>query len=153
MFYTCLSFYSRRGVCLWSRGKTPPWADTSLLADTPWADTPHPVLGKTSPFWAGTPLGRHSAGQTPPCPVHAGICPGPVHAGIHPSLPSACWDTPPCAVYARIRSTSRRYTSHWNAFLFCLFIIWFEMYTVCVSPTNNIISYLPECDSYQCFKK
>ena len=35
------------------------------------------------------PLGRYPPGQTPPCPVHAGI-----------------------------RSTSWRYASHWNAFLF-----------------------------------
>ena len=60
-------------------GQTPPWADTPFSADTPRQDTP----------WADTP------GQTPPCPVHAGIHtpPCPVHAGIHTPLSSACWDT------------------------------------------------------------
>ena len=43
--------------------------------------------------------------------------PCPVHAGIHP-LPSVCWETPPCPVHAGIRSTSGRYASYWNAFLF-----------------------------------
>ena len=39
------------------------------------------------------PPGWHPPGQTPSCPVHA---------GIHP-LPSECWDTPPtCPVLARI---------------------------------------------------
>ena len=54
--------------------------------------------------------------------LHAGIHtpPGPEPdnpPGRHP-LPSACWDTPPCAVHAGIRSTSGLYASHWNAFLF-----------------------------------
>ena len=40
-------------------------------------------------------------GQTPPCPVHA---------GIHTSLPSACWDTHGYCC--------ERYTFYWNAFLF-----------------------------------
>ena len=44
--------------------------------------------------WADTPLG-----QTPPCPVHAGI-----HT--------------PFSVHDAIRSTSDRYASYWNAFLF-----------------------------------
>ena len=68
--------------------------------------------GVSAPLYAEIhPLGRHPppSGQTPPRPVHTGIhTPCPVHAGIHP----------PCAVHARIRSTSKRYASHWNAFLF-----------------------------------
>ena len=62
----------------------------------PWADTPsgrHPLLGRH------TPVGRH---HPPPSACW----------DTHP-LPSACWDTPP-----GIRSTSGRYASHWNAFLF-----------------------------------
>ena len=45
-------------------------------------------------------------GQTPPPPGQTPHC--PVHAGIHI----------PCPVNAGIRSTSGRYASHWNAFLF-----------------------------------
>ena len=52
----------------------------------------HPLLRQTPP-WADTPSpGKHPPGQTPLCPVHA---------GIHTPLPSACWDTPPCPVHAR----------------------------------------------------
>ena len=53
---------------------------------------------------SATPPGRHPLradtppGQTPPCPVHA---------GIHTPLPSACWDTPPCAVHAGIQSVNK----------------------------------------------
>ena len=43
---------------------------------------------------------RQPPGQTLPCPMHAGI------------------HTPPRAVHAGIRSTSGRYASYWNAFLF-----------------------------------
>ena len=74
----------------------------------------------------------HTPGQTPPCPVHAGIHthPHPVHAGIH-TPPAKCmlgYTHPPaqcmlgympplCTVHAGIWSTSGRYASHWNAFL------------------------------------
>ena len=58
-----------------------------------------------------TPLGRHPPGRqllwadTPP-------------VGRHAPLPSASWDTHRhCLVHAGIRSTSGRYTFHWNAFL------------------------------------
>ena len=62
---------------------------------------PHCMLGYTSPGpvadtppWADTPLGRH-----PP------------------------WaDTSLCAVHAGIRSTSGWYASHWNAFLFSMWM-------------------------------
>ena len=101
------------GVCLSTGGGVSaplhtglhPQADTPLadtpLADTPWADTPWADTppGQTSP-WADTPFSADTPrqtppGQTPPCPVHAGIHtpPCPVHAGIHTSLSSACWDT------------------------------------------------------------
>ena len=129
------------GVCLSTGGGVCPiayWA-TSPGRYPPCRYPPcrHPLgrhpLGRHSP-WADTPLGRHpflsrhpqadtpradTPGQTPPCPVHAGI-----HT---PPLPSACWDThppvqcmlgytPPCAVPAGIWSTSWHYASHWNAF-------------------------------------
>ena len=71
-------------------GQTPPQADTPS-----WADTPP---GQTLPR-RHTPVGRH---HPPPSACW----------DTHP-LPSACWDTPP-----GIRSTSGRYASHWNAFLF-----------------------------------
>ena len=54
-----------------------------------------------------TPPGRHPPKQTPPGQTP----PYSVHAGIH---------TLPCPVHAGIRSTSGRYASHWNAFLFNL---------------------------------
>ena len=74
-------------------GKTP-------LGDTPLAGTPTP-LGRYNPS-GQTPPGRHPQGRyTPP--------------GQTP-LPRA--DTPLCAVHAGMRSTSGRYASHWNAFLF-----------------------------------
>ena len=98
---------------------------------------PHCMLGYTSPRQ------EHPHGQVhPPRQVHPpGTSPGQVHppgryslpwAGTPPMqvypLPSACWDThpcpvhagihPPCTVHAGIRSTSGRYASHWNAFLY-----------------------------------
>ena len=82
-----------------------------------WAGTPQ----------AGTPPGRYTPrGGTPPGQVHP---PGrytsqqvhpphprqvqPPMAGTHPRE-----GTPPAPVHAGIQSTSRRYVSHWNAFLF-----------------------------------
>ena len=67
--------------------QTPPWADTTL----PQSDTPP----ARHPSWADTP---------PPSTCWDTHTPCSVHAGIHPP----CWST---------RSTSRRYASHWNAFL------------------------------------
>ena len=62
-----------------------------------------------------TPLGRHPLGRHP----HGQTPPGRNPQGRHLLLPSACWDThPACPVHARIRSTSGRYASHWNAFLY-----------------------------------
>ena len=59
--------------------------------------------GQTPP-WTDTLLVRHPQADIPP--------------GRHP-LGSACWDThTPCPVLAGIRSTSGRYASHWDAFLF-----------------------------------
>ena len=111
-FHLSLILFTKGGV----PGQVPPGRYT------PWAGTPpgqvhpwqvHPQAGTrsegTSPQ-AGTPL----AG-TPPKQVHppgryplAGTPPRQVH-------PQA--GTPP-AMHAGIRSTSGRYASHWNAFLF-----------------------------------
>ena len=60
---------------------------------------PHCMLGYPPGPEADTPLGRHPPGRHPP--------------GRHPP-----GRHPPCTVHAGIRSTSRRYASHWNAFLF-----------------------------------
>ena len=45
----------------------------------------HPPGRHQTPLLADTPHpGKHPPGQTPPCPVHAGIhTPCPVHAGIN----------------------------------------------------------------------
>ena len=55
------------------------------------------VLFTWGSTWAGTPLGRYT-----------------LRAGTLPS------DRYPLAVHAGMRSTSGRYASHWNAFLFTL---------------------------------
>ena len=78
-------------------------------------------------------------------PITNEVCEGYVFTGVCLSTggvcPIACWDTitppspeadsPPCAVHAGIRSTSGRYASHWNAFLFSLLIFhtfWIKRY-------------------------
>ena len=73
------------GACIPAcTGQTPPGRHPTPLPSACW-DTPAPP------------------GQTPPCPVHAGI-----HT---PPLSSACWDTSPGG------HCSGRYASYWNAFL------------------------------------
>ena len=76
-----------------------------------------------------------------------GVCP---IACWDTHTPGACWDThppgrhpPPCAVHARIRSTSRRYASHWHVFL--LHIL-FEEYL-----GKFILSGVPEDWFFACF--
>ena len=111
---------STGGICLWSRGDV---CHTHTHTHT------HTYPGRHPPA-------QCMLGYTHPCPVHAGIHtpPCPVHAGIHTPLPSACWDThtpcpvhagihapPLCTVHAGIRSTSGRYASHWNAFLWFIY--------------------------------
>ena len=63
----------------------------------------HCMLGYTDPH--GT-RGRHSP---PPQPPRADTSPGPGNPD-----PSACW---------KIRATSGRYASYWNAILFCLYAL------------------------------
>ena len=58
--------------------------------------------------------------------VHRGVS-APLHTGIHPlgrHPPAQCMlgYTPPRTVHAGIRSTSGRYASHWNAFLFRIYV-------------------------------
>ena len=61
-------------------------------------------------------IGADPSGQTPPCPVHAGIHTPPaqcmlgytppcsVHAGIHPPAQCMLGYTPPCSVHAGIHT-------------------------------------------------
>ena len=74
--------------------QTPPGKTQTLGRNPPWADTP--PQGR----W---PPGRHPSGQTPPCPMHAGIhtpsaecmfgyTPTQCMLGYTSPLPSACWD-------------------------------------------------------------
>ena len=83
--------------------------------------SPHRGVSATSPSsWEDTSLGRHPPGQKPPAQCMLGYTPPcPVHAGIHPP-PAQCMlgCTPSPLSSAGIRSTSGRYASHWNTFLF-----------------------------------
>ena len=73
----------------------------------------------------------HTPRQTPPRP------PGqtPIPPGQTPIPPG---QTPPRAVHAGIRSTSGRYASHWNAFLFNFYVDFWPstsaMLAQCISP-------------------
>ena len=72
---------------------------------------PHCMLGYTPP-WQTTPGQTHPNGQTP-----LGRHPIDRHPLPWADTPSP-GQTPPYTVHAGIRSTSGRYASHWNAFLF-----------------------------------
>ena len=82
----------------------------SVILSTGWVSA---IPSGQTPPWAHPPgthtLGTHSPGKQPPAQCMLGYT---------TTLPSACWDTPPCPVHAGIRSTSGRYASYWNAFLF-----------------------------------
>ena len=96
VMFSQVSVCPQGGFCLWSQrgvSATHPRADTHTPVQTP------PGPGRQPP-WADTPWTVHAWIHTPPWAMHA---------GIHP-----------CLVHAGIRSTSRRYASHWNAFLFCV---------------------------------
>ena len=99
--------YVFTGVCLSTGGST-------------WAGTPPP--GQVHPPGRLHPLGRYTPqAGTSPRQVHlpAGT-PTPPPGRYKPPLgrytPQA--GTPPATVHAGIQSTSGRYVSHWNAFLF-----------------------------------
>ena len=114
-------------------GETPPrqtppiWADSHHPGQTPpsWADTPllgrHPPPGQTPPSWQ-TPLDRHPRqtalwadnpllGRHLPLGRHPLLCRRP--SGQTPQPPA---QTPLPYGILRIRSTSGRYASYWNAF-------------------------------------
>ena len=89
--------FSQVSVCSWGGGVSAPLhAGIHPPGLTPnWADTPP---GKT-PSWAHTPPWAHLPGRHPPAQCMLGYThPCPVHAGIH--------------------STSGKYVSYWNAFLY-----------------------------------
>ena len=78
--------------------------------------SPHRRVSATSPSsWEDTSMGR-----TPrPSACWDTHTPAQCMLGYIPLLPSACWDAhPPILCSAGIRSTSGRYASHWNTFLF-----------------------------------
>ena len=100
------------GVSTWAgtpQAGTPPGRYTTQVGTPPWAGTP----GQVHPHWAGTPKVGTPSGRYTPCP------PPPLWAGtpprrytprqVHTPGSSVCWE---------IRSTSGRYASYWNAFLF-----------------------------------
>ena len=116
--------FSQVSVCLSTGGDVCP----NACWDT------HPP-GQVHPQ-AGTPLGKlHPPGQVHPRQVHT---PPQVHpqAGI-----------PPCAVHAGIWSTSGRYTSHWNTFLFELRLTLAVrcLYSDKLSCVNVIVRQVPNC--------
>ena len=70
-----------------------------------WANTPQEDNPPCeTPLWAYTPSGQTTPEQTPPeqTPPEADTL-----LNRHPLVPSVCWET-----------VNKRYTSHWNAFLF-----------------------------------
>ena len=83
------------------QSRHPPRADTPR-ADTPRADTP-----KSRHPQSKHPQSRHPLEQTPPQVRH----------------PPEQTPPPPPAADSSIRSTSGRYPSYWNAFLFVVFLV------------------------------
>ena len=96
-FYTCVWFCSQRGGVS-GQGEPPqqgepPWGPPAR--ETPWAP-----LGRENTPPTGRPPTRSRPPQSkPPPPPH---------------------QTPPREAHSSIRSTSGRYASYWNAFLYCL---------------------------------
>ena len=99
--------FSQVSVCpQWGEylGRYPPWVGTPPGRYTPWAGTTPP--DRYTP-WADSPPGRYTPGtDTPPAGTPRGRYTTPQTG------------TPPPTVHAGIRSTSGRYASHWNAFVF-----------------------------------
>ena len=84
----------------------------------PGRENHHPTLirppGTRHPPEADTP---HPGRETPPRPAPRGPDPTPRHQkSTHPPHP------PPREAHSSIRSTSGRYASYWNAFLFNIFL-------------------------------
>ena len=128
-FYTCLSVILFTGGCT---GQVPPDRYTHPPRQVlhpvgrytiPQVGTPprqvHPLAGTPPGWihpWAGTPqagtppLGRYTTQADTPLGRYTslGRC----------SLWTSTRPPPPATVHAGIRSTGRRYVSHWNAFLF-----------------------------------
>ena len=92
----------------------PPGADTPPGRDPPRADTPRADTPQSRPPWKQT-LPQE---QTPPpgadSPLGADTPHPPTPHSRHPPGP----DAPPREADSSIRSTSGRYASYWNAFLF-----------------------------------
>ena len=64
-------------------------------------------------------VSQHAMGQTPPLRTRGRH---PPRADTHTPWEDTPKQTSPCPVHARIQSTSRRYTSRWNAFLFLIWL-------------------------------
>ena len=60
-FYTCLSFCSQGGVCLWSWGLPLVWGECwHPQAETPWVHTPLSIMGYGQQVGGTHPTGMHS---------------------------------------------------------------------------------------------
>ena len=107
VMFSQVSVYPRGDVC---RTPTPQQTHSPGQTHTPRADPPrqtHPPLGRHTLLWADThpPLGRpppwaDPPGQTPLCPVHAGIHTPPAQCklgygqqagGMYPIEMHSCW--------------------------------------------------------------
>ena len=93
---------------------------------TPYLPGRYPLAGTATPGQV-SPRQVHPLGQVPPHSPKQVHPLGQVHPhppGRHPladTLPLP-WQTLPCARHAGIRSTNGRYASHWNAFVFKVYI-------------------------------
>ena len=97
--FSQVSVCPQGGVCPIACWDTHPLGQVYPPAGTP----PGRFTPRQVHLQAGTPPGRYTPGRYPPGQVH----------------PPVRYNTP-CPVHAGIRSTSGRYASHWNAFLFLI---------------------------------
>ena len=125
--FSQVSVCPQGGVCLWSWG---------VCLPLPPGRRPlcrHPRQ---------TPPGRHPLGRHPSCPVHAGIHP-PAQCMLgytHPPVQCILGYTPH-PVNAGIWSTSGRYASNWNAFLFRKYVLKCDILVILLFKIR-----LPHCD-------